>query len=362
MTTSTLTDSHVSLEELELVIKQALKKTGLQKETDLCSYIPYEDSKLSSSVYLWLKDSDRQTLYRMINDSILAADPCKIEHESSKNLPYVGQSLEACIKMAMEKLNIQNENALCKYIPYGEGHIHHFTYLKTKSSNPVQIRNLIKENILDRTPKRIPPKPRRRRSKCYSSDIQSSHEQDTKHEHEDLDTVISQAMNRKDLALSQEEDLCRYLPKGDSFLHPLAYRSLKSKNPHKLAWMIKEYALRPSQPQLLKWQRSDQTFSDTLYPPQEKKNECIGDVEFKNDSKFDLILKQLDKLIRVSQEKTDRNKPEKISEAEFYSTCSSKSLTTDKCVQYIQNQLIIKILRKEIDQHLWDCFVEVINF
>jgi len=34
----------------------------------------------------------------------------------------------------MIKLNIQNETGLCRYIPNGEGHIHHFTYLKMKSA------------------------------------------------------------------------------------------------------------------------------------------------------------------------------------------------------------------------------------
>jgi len=313
--TSISSSPNVSLEELENVIKQALKKTGVQKEMDLCAYLPYGNSRLSPSTYLRLKDTNKQSLHDLIKDHILSVDPHVIaseENPSSDQLPYIGQSLEECVKEAMATLNVQNESSICKYIPYGEGYIHHFTYMKMKSSNPVQIRNLIKDHILDRNPKRIPPKPRKRRHKFQTNNGFTFHEEASECEEEDLSTVIFQAMSRQDLAIEKEEDLCRYLPRGDSFLHPLAYRSLKRNNPRKLAHLIKEYVIKPVEPQILKWKKLDQNPSEAPHPFRERKVKGCYKEETESDSKVDQILKQLDQLTQSIQDKQDKNDWERM--------------------------------------------------
>jgi hypothetical protein len=157
-----------SLGELEDSIKMALKKTGSIKEFDLCAYLSTDGKPLSPSSYLRLRDTDQSTLLSLIREKILDNDPYKTAdkvQESPVISPYSGQSLEGCIKEAMTKMNVLRDTALCKYIPSEEGYLHHFTFLKMKSANPIQLRNLIKEHILDRTPKLIPPK----RRKTYKS-------------------------------------------------------------------------------------------------------------------------------------------------------------------------------------------------
>ena len=154
-----------SLDDLENIIKMALKKTGAQKEWDLCTFLSSETDSLSPSEYLKLKDTSRDALADMIKERILYADlykpPQKVQMPSES--PYAGPPLEECIKAAMVKVNVLRETALCKYIPSDEGYIHHFSFLKMKSANPVQLRNLIKQYILDRQPVLIPPKKRNRK-------------------------------------------------------------------------------------------------------------------------------------------------------------------------------------------------------
>jgi len=151
--------------ELEEAIKLALKKTGVTKEFDLCDFLSSEGRLISPSIYLRLRDTDQATLLSLIWKQILNRDVHKPAHkaeESSAHPLYAGKSLEECIKEAMSKLNISRETALCKYIPCEVGYLHHFTFLKMKSSNPIQLRNLIKEHILDQNPKLVPPKKRKR--------------------------------------------------------------------------------------------------------------------------------------------------------------------------------------------------------
>lgn len=162
-----------SLEELEIAITQALKKTGAQKEIDLCIYLPYQGRQLSPSTYFKLKDTQKRILLNLITENILNTDPQRVIPEGNAQ-PYTGEPLQNCIKKAMAKLNLQNETGLCRYIPHENGYIHHFTYLKMKAQNPIQVRNLIQRHILDQTPRRLPAKPRKPRKVRMNQDLESS--------------------------------------------------------------------------------------------------------------------------------------------------------------------------------------------
>ena len=163
-----------SLGDLEEIIKIALKRTGSSKELDLCAYLSTLDRPFSPSTYLRLKDNDRQTLLKLIREKILDTDPYKLPNKiqaPATGASYTGKSLEECIKEAMSKVNALRATALCKYIPSDKGgYIHHFTFLKMKSSNPIHLRNLIQEHILDCTPRQVPPKKRNRRKQLVPSE------------------------------------------------------------------------------------------------------------------------------------------------------------------------------------------------
>jgi len=340
-----------SLEKLEETIKMALQKTGAQKEIDLCAYIPDQGGRLSPSTYLKLKDTDPETLYELITIHILDADPYKIPtpmETSHPEQPYTGKPLKECIQEAMEKLNIQNETALCKYIPDGEGHIHHFTYLKMKSANPVQARNLIQEHILGKAiPQRLPPKPRKRRHHGRQKDVVN-----VIAVKEELDQVISRAMRRPDLNLQQEKDLCRYIPHGNSFLHASTYRRLKHTDPGALIDLIKEHVIDSDHPRLLEWRSTERYPSRSLTSP-DREAENSQNLQ---DEKIDQLLGMVGQLTqaigqhgqRVAQDNT--RLPDKQ---------STERGSVEECLQILQQELIMKIIRKEADQNLWRIFTRL---
>lgn len=331
----------VTLEELENIIKETLRKTGLHKELDLCTYLFYEGDRLSPEFYLELKDSDRLTLYRLIQENILDTRPSAIfskRTKTSEKLSYTGQPLEACVQEAIVKLNVQRETALCKYIPYGKGHLHHFTYLKMKSENPIQLRNLIKMHILDQRPHLLPPM--KRKQYVSQHPRQPAERPSVGSVEEGVAEVIRQAMQREDLEIKTEEDLCRYLPQGGAFLHPLGFRDLKRNNRRELIRLIREHVITPAYPEPLEGKKIDR------YPSSinvlEDHNQLSQKKRFhlSAEDRIDQLLEAVSCLVNALQRtKTDK-------------TASAKSRASEKCFQIIQVELISKILKKEIDLNL----------
>jgi hypothetical protein len=346
----------ITLEDLEELIKEALRKTGLAKELDLCSYLFDCNERLSPTTYLELKDTDRKTLYKLIKENILEINFHEFSSKRVKTpekLAYTGQSLEECIREAMVRLNVQRETAMCKYIPYEKGHLHHFTYLKMKSSNPIQLRNLIKMHILDQRPQLLPPM--KRKQYVFQNSRQSTEHQFHKPE-EDVEAVIQQAMQRSDLNLEEEEDLCRYLPRGDSFLHPLGFRSLKRNNPRELSKLIRDYVLIPIDPKPLEWKKIDRypsNFKPMKEPQQEKSPSLAYD-------RIDQLLEAVNSLTKTLQ----ISKTEGVTQVRHPSVPNQHSSRKipEKCFQMIQADLIAKILKREVDLNLWTAYVELLAF
>jgi hypothetical protein len=288
-----------SLGELEDVIKMALKKTGSQTELDLCAYLSGQEGTLPPSKYLKLKDTDRKTLLNLIRERVLDSDPYRIPRkvqESPSLSLYAGKSLEECIKEAMTKMNVLKETALCKYIPCDEGYLHHFTFLKMKSSNPIQLRNLIKEHIFDRTPRLVPPKRRHRR---------------------------------------QPRELIGNLPAEDNLEN-----------------------IKPSSQKIFERDHRNQKSFETGQPLLERKN--TEDSQKSENSKIGQLLNMMGQLIQVLQYQDGTSKSfDKRQRVEFEGS-SNVDKPPDRYIQVIQNQLIKKIRMKQVDEELWNMFVEIV--
>jgi len=79
------------------------------------------------------------------------------------------EKLQAVIERAKQKLNTQNVNDLCRYLPSEDGgYIHHFTLAKQSKEQPEKVEQLIQQYVLDtQMPKQVPGKsrgPRKARS------------------------------------------------------------------------------------------------------------------------------------------------------------------------------------------------------
>lgn len=70
--------------------------------------------------------------------------------------------LDKLIEKALNKVQANSENELCKYLPgTSGGYIHHFTMRKLKNSQPDQLSQMLRTFILEREmPETLPPKSR----------------------------------------------------------------------------------------------------------------------------------------------------------------------------------------------------------
>jgi hypothetical protein len=198
----------------------------------------------------------------------------------------------------MSKLNISRETALCKYIPCEEGYLHHFSFLKMKSSNPIQLRNLIKDHILDRVPILVPPKKRNRRQR---------------NEYEER-PLIPRPTQRKPI------------------------EALESDYPTKSAGQ--EYTSRN-----LENQCSCVKGAACMQKPAPLQIEKLTNV--------------MDHLAHILS-KDSRQAIDSRNQREFFSRKNSDSIL-NKALPFIQNELIRKITMKQADEELWGIFCELIE-
>lgn len=78
------------------------------------------------------------------------------------------EDIKTVISMSMNKLSVDKEINLCRYIPdiNGNGHIHHFTFKKMRSKNPEELAALLNQYILQKSkPVMMPVKNRVRKHK-----------------------------------------------------------------------------------------------------------------------------------------------------------------------------------------------------
>ncbi len=71
------------------------------------------------------------------------------------------KEIDNCIARAMSKVRVEKEMKLIRFIPQGDGFLHHLAFKKLKRTNPTELQNLIQTHILDNeNPAMIPAKPR----------------------------------------------------------------------------------------------------------------------------------------------------------------------------------------------------------
>lgn len=85
----------------------------------------------------------------------------------------VDATLASVIDEAKQKLNIEKDILLCRYLPSKDGgHMHHFTFAKFSKEQPEQLIELIRTHILEGNPTRIPGKQRKKSAKAQKDAIQ----------------------------------------------------------------------------------------------------------------------------------------------------------------------------------------------
>lgn len=94
-------------------------------------------------------------------------------HDQKQQEMKSGNELYQFIEKAMKKVQGSKENDLCKFLPGpGGGYMHHFTLKKLKKINPVELKKLLQEFIIDaQTPKALQPKQRAPRGSRKRRDI-----------------------------------------------------------------------------------------------------------------------------------------------------------------------------------------------
>ncbi len=326
-----------SMEELEHVIKKAMKKTGVQKEMDLCPFLYDRVGKFSPAKFLRLKDSNRSVLRDLIREEILETKPYLGSSTCSKKsdkLPYSGLSLEECIDEAMAKLNLRKETGLCKYIPYDKGYMHHFTFLKMKTDNPVHLRNLIKANVFDKKPIKAPPKPRKKREAAQKQEVLRETPSPEENLEEELDWVVFQALRKTGLSMEDEAGLGRYFPEDYSFFHPFTYETLKRHHPRKLIALIKKHILSPKR-------LREYAGSRVAY-----ENSPLERVDLRQripDSRIDQLIEMVSVLVHLLNDKETRRSLNEFNES-FAGSENAKNL-----LEYVRNKMVKLFLKREMD-------------
>ena len=83
------------------------------------------------------------------------------------------EQLEKLIDSALKKVNGEEENELCKFLPGPSGgYMHHFTLRKLKNSDPEQLFAMLQKFVINSSkPKVLDPKPRAPRGSRKKRDV-----------------------------------------------------------------------------------------------------------------------------------------------------------------------------------------------
>lgn len=322
-------------ERLNKVIKLALERVNASKETDLCRYLYKNGRSLSPSAYLEMKDMQKEELASLLQRYVLEEKP------QAQALSPEDSSLEEFIEEAMMRTQVDKETSLCRYIPQGESHLHHVSYLKIKRDEPQRLKYLIKQNILDKKPEEI--------------ESGTTYHNPSGPLNRNLEIVIAEALDKLADEVEGEDELCRYIPHKDSFLHPLAYRSLKHKNAKKLASLIKEHILSVESPERRLWVTSTCKGKKPISKPKPDMKEYFEKAVLEKDSKIDQLIEMMDKIASKMEhpelEQTPSESEQVFAARSCHNTSSQRSV-----LQVVRNQLIASIQRGEINHELWGCY------
>lgn len=256
--------------------------------------------------------------------------------KKNRKTPVAKKKLSEVLREAFARLDVNSAAELCHYIPYNNQRLHHLTFKKMQKEDPETLIKLVHQNVLESEPTKLPPVVRKK-----------------KPTHQELNSAIQKALEKLNLSEQEEEKLCHYMPsKNGRYLHPLAYRAIKRKAPQKLAQEITTYILNQEKPsRILKstkrvdhdnsaLEKSPSSHNELFSPSQDKAAFQPPVGLFKEISQLTNLLGEFKESIQLETKRLPFPK---------------------KHLQYIQNELVRKIMNQEADDGLWEIFKELIK-
>ena len=150
------------------------------------------------------------------------------------------------------------------------------------------------------------------------------HKSDSKH----LEDLINNAI--KKVGAKKENDICRYLPvTTGGYIHHFTMRKVKNENPEQLASLITKYIINVGKPQ-------------TVQP---KSRAPRG--SRKRRDQFVFTKADIDRLLNMARLAEDKE--------------MIRKLTPSQDLRTIKRRLIASIRHNEVDQDLWESYVEVVT-
>jgi len=144
----------------------------------------------------------------------------------------------------------------------------------------------------------------------------------------EIESIISQAI--KKISGTKENDLCKFIPmETGGYMHHFTLRKMKHKEPQKLGTLIEQFILKSSKP--------------TAVAP--KRRAPRGSRKRKDHLSFSRM--QLERMIQIARLAGDK---EMIS-----------MLSPRKSLPAIKRDLIVSIRHNQVDQELWNSYVDCIN-
>jgi hypothetical protein len=144
----------------------------------------------------------------------------------------------------------------------------------------------------------------------------------------DLNSLIQAAI--KKINGKKENDICRYLPaETGGYIHHFTMRKMKTENPDKLKMLITTYIVRSDRP--------------SSVPP--KSRAARGSRKRRDQFAFTKL--DLERMLNMARMAGDKEMVRK--------------LTPRKDARTIKRELINSVRRGQIDQELWQSYVEVIT-
>ena len=154
--------------------------------------------------------------------------------------------------------------------------------------------------------------------------IPEKHKSDSKH----LENLINNAI--KKVGAKKENDICRYLPvTTGGYIHHFTMRKIKNENPEQLASLITKYIINVGKPQ-------------TVQP---KSRAPRG--SRKRRDQFVFTKADIDRLLNMARLAEDKE--------------MIRKLTPSQDLRTIKRRLIASIRHSEVDQDLWESYVEVVT-
>ena len=150
------------------------------------------------------------------------------------------------------------------------------------------------------------------------------HKSDSKH----LENLINNAI--KKVGAKKENDICRYLPvTTGGYIHHFTMRKIKNENPEQLVSLITKYIINVGKPQ-------------TVQP---KSRAPRG--SRKRRDQFVFTKADIDRLLNMARLADDKE--------------MIRKLTPSQDLRTIKRRLIASIRHSEVDEDLWESYVEVVT-